>query len=142
MGSSSSSCQGLPHSATVAAFALLPKQPTQQTAVQQCSNGCLLHCCLLKRLLWVQRGLLLGSSPQWVVRSDTAVQWCMSSGRAVEQVLTGCAMVQVILVGGSTRIPAVQQLVEKLAGRKPNVSVNPDEVVALGAAVQAGVLAG
>ena len=51
-------------------------------------------------------------------------------------------MVQVILVGGSTRIPAVQQLVEKLAGKKPNVSVNPDEVVALGAAVQAGVLAG
>lgn len=51
-------------------------------------------------------------------------------------------LVQVILVGGSTRIPAVQQLVEKLAGKKPNVSVNPDEVVALGAAVQAGVLAG
>ena len=50
--------------------------------------------------------------------------------------------VQVILVGGSTRIPAVQQLVEKLAGEKPNMSVNPDEVVALGAAVQAGVLAG
>ncbi|KAL0047480.1 hypothetical protein WJX82_004533 [Trebouxia sp. C0006] len=49
---------------------------------------------------------------------------------------------EVILVGGSTRIPAVQQLVEKLAGKKPNVSVNPDEVVALGAAVQAGVLAG
>ncbi len=46
------------------------------------------------------------------------------------------------MVGGSTRIPAVQQLVEKLAGKKPNVSVNPDEVVALGAAVQAGVLAG
>ena len=45
-------------------------------------------------------------------------------------------------MGGSTRIPAVQQLVEKLAGKKPNVSVNPDEVVALGAAVQAGVLAG
>ena len=49
---------------------------------------------------------------------------------------------QVILVGGSTRIPAVQQLVEKLAGKKPNVTVNPDEVVALGAAVQAGVLSG
>lgn len=49
---------------------------------------------------------------------------------------------QVILVGGSTRIPAVQELVEKLAGKKPNVTVNPDEVVALGAAVQAGVLAG
>ena len=45
-------------------------------------------------------------------------------------------------MGGSTRIPAVQQLVEKLANKKPNVTVNPDEVVALGAAVQAGVLAG
>lgn len=53
-----------------------------------------------------------------------------------------CCTMQVILVGGSTRIPAVQQLVEKLAGKKPNVTVNPDEVVALGAAVQAGVLAG
>jgi chaperone protein DnaK len=49
---------------------------------------------------------------------------------------------EVILVGGSTRIPAVQDLVKKLAGKDPNVSVNPDEVVALGAAVQAGVLAG
>lgn len=56
--------------------------------------------------------------------------------------ISDAALVQVILVGGSTRIPAVQQLVEKLAGKKPNVSVNPDEVVALGAAVQAGVLAG
>eukprot|EP00239_Pterosperma_sp_CCMP1384_P004591 CAMPEP_0197851430 /NCGR_PEP_ID=MMETSP1438-20131217/18056_1 /TAXON_ID=1461541 /ORGANISM="Pterosperma sp., Strain CCMP1384" /LENGTH=690 /DNA_ID=CAMNT_0043465027 /DNA_START=196 /DNA_END=2268 /DNA_ORIENTATION=+ len=49
---------------------------------------------------------------------------------------------QVILVGGSTRIPAVSGLVKKLTGKDPNVSVNPDEVVALGAAVQAGVLAG
>lgn len=49
---------------------------------------------------------------------------------------------EVIMVGGSTRIPAVQELVEKLSGKKPNVTVNPDEVVALGAAVQAGVLAG
>ncbi|KAK9815742.1 hypothetical protein WJX72_008803 [[Myrmecia] bisecta] len=49
---------------------------------------------------------------------------------------------EVILVGGSTRIPAVQELVQKIAGKKPNVTVNPDEVVALGAAVQAGVLAG
>ena len=49
---------------------------------------------------------------------------------------------EVILVGGSTRIPAVQELVSRLANKKPNVSVNPDEVVALGAAVQAGVLAG
>ncbi|KAK9909528.1 hypothetical protein WJX75_003699 [Coccomyxa subellipsoidea] len=49
---------------------------------------------------------------------------------------------EVILVGGSTRIPAVQELVQKIAGKAPNVTVNPDEVVALGAAVQAGVLAG
>lgn len=49
---------------------------------------------------------------------------------------------EVILVGGSTRIPAVYSLVERLSGKKPNVTVNPDEVVALGAAVQGGVLAG
>ncbi|XP_068669667.1 stromal 70 kDa heat shock-related protein, chloroplastic-like [Aristolochia californica] len=49
---------------------------------------------------------------------------------------------EVILVGGSTRIPAVQELVKKMTGKEPNVTVNPDEVVALGAAVQAGVLAG
>lgn len=49
---------------------------------------------------------------------------------------------QNVLVGGSTRIPAVQVLVENLLGKKPNQSVNPDEVVAVGAAVQAGVLAG
>jgi molecular chaperone DnaK len=48
----------------------------------------------------------------------------------------------VILVGGSTRMPAVQQLVTELAGKEPNKSVNPDEVVALGAAIQAGVLTG
>eukprot|EP01025_Chloroclados_australasicus_P014666 TRINITY_DN16890_c2_g1_i1.p1 TRINITY_DN16890_c2_g1~~TRINITY_DN16890_c2_g1_i1.p1 ORF type:complete len:754 (+),score=154.20 TRINITY_DN16890_c2_g1_i1:146-2263(+) len=49
---------------------------------------------------------------------------------------------EVILVGGSTRIPAVQAVVESISGKKPNATVNPDEVVALGAAVQAGVLAG
>ncbi len=49
---------------------------------------------------------------------------------------------EVILVGGSTRMPAVQELVEKLAGKKPNMSVNPDEVVAMGAAIQGGVLSG
>uniref|UniRef100_A0A803N473 Uncharacterized protein n=1 Tax=Chenopodium quinoa TaxID=63459 RepID=A0A803N473_CHEQI len=49
---------------------------------------------------------------------------------------------EVILVGGSTRIPAVIELVKKMTGKDPNVTVNPDEVVALGAAVQAGVLAG
>ena len=49
---------------------------------------------------------------------------------------------EVVLVGGSTRIPAVQGVVENVLGKKPNQTVNPDEVVAVGAAVQAGVLAG
>jgi len=49
---------------------------------------------------------------------------------------------EVILVGGSTRIPAVKELVEKETGHKPNESVNPDEAVALGAAIQAGVITG
>ena len=49
---------------------------------------------------------------------------------------------EVVLVGGSTRIPAVQALVKEYTGKEPNQSVNPDEVVAVGAAIQAGVLAG
>ena len=49
---------------------------------------------------------------------------------------------EIVLVGGSTRIPAIQQLVESLTNKKPNQSVNPDEVVAIGAAIQAGILAG
>ena len=49
---------------------------------------------------------------------------------------------EVILVGGSTRIPKVQEIVEKFFGRKPNKSVNPDEVVAIGAAIQGAVLTG
>ena len=49
---------------------------------------------------------------------------------------------EVVLVGGSTRIPAIQNLVESLTSKKPNQSVNPDEVVAIGAAIQAGILAG
>lgn len=56
--------------------------------------------------------------------------------------LTPAAIDQNVLVGGSTRIPAVQSLVEKLLEKKPNQTVNPDEVVAIGAAVQAGVLGG
>ncbi|MGQ9866676.1 MAG: molecular chaperone DnaK [Pseudanabaenaceae cyanobacterium] len=49
---------------------------------------------------------------------------------------------EVVLVGGSTRIPAVQDIVRRTLGKEPNQSVNPDEVVAIGAAIQAGVLAG
>ncbi|MBL8786581.1 MAG: molecular chaperone DnaK [Deltaproteobacteria bacterium] len=56
--------------------------------------------------------------------------------------LKGSEIDEVILVGGSTRIPKVQQLVKDFFGKEPNRSVNPDEVVALGAAVQGGVLAG
>ncbi|KAI8469744.1 MAG: heat shock protein 70B [Monoraphidium minutum] len=67
--------------------------------------------------------------------------------RPVEQALRDAKLSisevqEVILVGGSTRIPAVQDIVRSMTGKDPNVTVNPDEVVALGAAVQAGVLAG
>lgn len=56
--------------------------------------------------------------------------------------LTAKDIDQVLLVGGSTRIPAVQDLVQRELGKAPNKSVNPDEVVAMGAAIQGGVLAG
>jgi molecular chaperone DnaK len=56
--------------------------------------------------------------------------------------LTAAAIDEVVLVGGSTRMPAVQELVRKTIGKEPNKSVNPDEVVAIGAAIQAGVLGG
>ena len=56
--------------------------------------------------------------------------------------LSASELDEVILVGGSTRIPAVQDLVKELFGKEPNRSVNPDEVVAAGAAIQGGVLAG
>src|SRR5690606_34933099 len=49
---------------------------------------------------------------------------------------------EVVLVGGSTRIPRVQQIVKELFGREPHKGVNPDEVVSVGAAIQAGVLGG
>ncbi len=65
--------------------------------------------------------------------------------KSVEQALTDAGLKvaeidEVIMVGGSTRIPAVQDLVREMTGKDPNRSVNPDEVVAVGAAVQAGVL--
>ena len=67
--------------------------------------------------------------------------------KPVEQALSDAGLSkndinEVVLVGGSTLIPAVQQLVKEYTGKEPNQSVNPDEVVAVGAAVQAGVLAG
>merc|ERR1712157_654744 len=56
--------------------------------------------------------------------------------------LTKLDIDEVVLVGGSTRIPAIQELVKSMTGKKLNQSVNPDEVVAIGAAIQAGILAG
>ncbi len=56
--------------------------------------------------------------------------------------ITAAELDEVILVGGSTRIPKIQEVVEKFFGKKPNRSVNPDEVVAIGASIQGGVLTG
>jgi len=76
--------------------------------------------------------------------SDTLFQRCL---KPCEQALKDAGMNssqidEVILVGGSTRIPKVQELVEKFFGKKPNKGVNPDEVVAVGAAIQGAVLTG
>lgn len=70
-------------------------------------------------------------------RCETPIQSALKDAE-----LTPASIDQNVLVGGSTRIPAIQSLVEKLLGKKPNQTVNPDEVVAVGAAVQAGVLGG
>lgn len=76
--------------------------------------------------------------------TDTLVQRTLEPCRKALQDagLRANEVEEVILVGGSTRIPRIQEEVEKFFGRKPNRSVNPDEVVAIGAAVQGGVLSG
>jgi molecular chaperone DnaK len=76
--------------------------------------------------------------------SDTLFERCL---RPCEQALKDAGMSvsqidEVILVGGSTRIPKVQEIVEKFFGKKPNKGVNPDEVVAIGAGIQGAVLTG
>jgi len=72
-----------------------------------------------------------------IQRCETPVRRALKDSKLEESRLN-----EVILVGGSTRIPAVQELVKKITGKVPNLSVNPDEVVAVGAAINGGILAG
>lgn len=72
-----------------------------------------------------------------VERTRKSVDQALSDAK-----LTVSQLDEIVMVGGSTRIPAVQELVKQMTGKEPNRSVNPDEVVAVGAAVQAGVLGG
>lgn len=76
--------------------------------------------------------------------ADTLIQACIEPCRQAlkDAGLSTSDIDEVILVGGSTRIPAVQDIVEKFFGRAPSKGVNPDEVVAVGAAIQGGVLTG
>lgn len=76
--------------------------------------------------------------------TDSLFERCLKPcGAALKDAgLTAKDIDEVILVGGSTRIPKVQAIVEKFFGRKPNKSVNPDEVVAIGAAIQGAILSG
>jgi len=92
--------------------------------------------------------------PQHLVRKLSRAKFEQLADSLVERTLEPCRKAlkdaglgtseidEVILVGGSTRIPRIQEVVEKFFGKKPNRSVNPDEVVAVGAAIQGGVLTG
>jgi molecular chaperone DnaK len=94
------------------------------------------------------------SGPKHLVRSLTKSKFEQLIDDLVKRTIAPCEKAlkdagisksdidEIILVGGSTRIPAVQEAVEKFFGKKPNKGVNPDEVVALGAAIQGGVLTG
>lgn len=77
------------------------------------------------------------------ISADLVERTLIPTRRALSDAgLTSAQINKVVLVGGSTRIPAVQEAIKKLTGQEPHKGVNPDEVVALGAAVQAGVLTG
>lgn len=92
--------------------------------------------------------------PQHLVRKMTRAKFEQIADSLIERTLEPCRKAlkdaaidkseidEVILVGGSTRIPKIQEVVEQFFGKKPNKSVNPDEVVAIGAAIQGGVLTG
>jgi molecular chaperone DnaK len=95
-----------------------------------------------------------GSGPKHLVRSLTRSKFEQLSDSLIKRSITPCKKAladsgldkneidEVILVGGSTRIPAIQSIVEDFFGKKPSKGVNPDEVVAVGAAIQGGVLTG
>lgn len=92
--------------------------------------------------------------PKHLVRTLTKAKFEQLVDSLVERTIAPCKSAltnaglktsdidEIILVGGSTRIPAIQEAVKKFFGKEPSKGVNPDEVVALGAAIQAGVLAG
>lgn len=92
--------------------------------------------------------------PKHLVKKLTRAKFEQLSDSLVERTLEPCRKAlkdagmntseidEIILVGGSTRIPKIQEVVEKFFGKKPNKGVNPDEVVAVGAAIQGGVLTG
>ncbi len=94
------------------------------------------------------------SGPKHLVRTLTRAQFEQLADKLIQDTITPCKNAmkdagmsasdidEVILVGGSTRIPAIQEVVEKYFGKSPSKGVNPDEVVAIGAAIQGGVLTG
>ena len=96
----------------------------------------------------------VGGIPKHLVRTLTRAKFEQLADRLIQACVAPCENAlrdaglsksdidEVILVGGSTRIPAIQQIVEKIFGKAPSKGVNPDEVVAVGAAIQGGVLTG
>ena len=96
----------------------------------------------------------VGGIPKHLVRTLTRAKFEQLADRLIQACVAPCESAlrdaglsksdidEVILVGGSTRIPAIQQIVEKIFGKAPSKGVNPDEVVAVGAAIQGGVLTG
>ena len=96
----------------------------------------------------------VGGIPKHLVRTLTRAKFEQLADRLIQACVAPCENAlrdaglsksdidEVILVGGSTRIPAIQEIVEKIFGKTPSKGVNPDEVVAVGAAIQGGVLTG
>jgi len=98
--------------------------------------------------------MVIDNQPKHLVKTLTRAKFEQLIDKLVERTIEPCKRAmssanltigeidEVILVGGSTRIPAIQEAVKKFFGKEPSKGVNPDEVVALGAAIQGGVLAG